>query len=191
VNSQNSRHWSAENPGLIHELPLRDENVGVWCAVSAHRVIGPIFYDYTVTAVRYAKNTLRPFFAELTQEERLYGVFQQDSSTAQTTHVSLETLREVFDDRVISRGLWPPRSPGLTPCDVYLWGSLKGILSKHNVDKLQESTLFALYKTLAAKNVGDEQLCFMKLMSAKVNHGLWTAQEQETPCWAELLSQDQ
>jgi hypothetical protein len=28
-------------------------------------------------------------------------------------------------------------------------------------------------------------------MSAKVNHGLWTAQEQETPCWAELLSQDQ
>jgi hypothetical protein len=36
---------------------------------------------------------------------------------------SLEVvLREAFDDRVISRGLWPPHSPGLTPCDFYLWG---------------------------------------------------------------------
>jgi hypothetical protein len=39
--------------------------------------------------------------------------------------VSLETLRLVFDDRVISSGLWPPRSPDMTPCDVYLWGRLK------------------------------------------------------------------
>jgi len=23
--------------------------------------------------------------------------------------------------QVISRGLWPPRSPDLTPCDLYLW----------------------------------------------------------------------
>jgi hypothetical protein len=46
--------------------------------MSACRVIGPIFYDYTVNAVRYVNNILCPIFAELTEEEeRLDGVFQQ------------------------------------------------------------------------------------------------------------------
>jgi hypothetical protein len=62
VNSRNNRYWSAENPGIVHELPLYDETIGVWCAMSARRVIGPIFYDYTVNAVRYVNNILRPFF---------------------------------------------------------------------------------------------------------------------------------
>jgi RNAse (barnase) inhibitor barstar len=56
-------------------------------------------------------NILHPFFAELTEKERLYSVFQQDSATAHTAHVSLEALWEVFDDRVISRGLWVPTFP--------------------------------------------------------------------------------
>ena len=29
-------------------------------------------------------------------------------------------------DRVISKGLWPPRSPDLTPPAYFLWGYLKG-----------------------------------------------------------------
>jgi hypothetical protein len=55
--------------------------------MSARKVIGPIFYDYTVNAVRYVNNILRPFFAELTEEERLYGVFQHGSATAHMAHV--------------------------------------------------------------------------------------------------------
>lgn len=35
VNSQNIQEWSAENPGLIHEFPLLDEKIGVWCVMSA------------------------------------------------------------------------------------------------------------------------------------------------------------
>jgi len=31
-----------------------------------------------------------------------------------------------FGDRAISKGLWPPRSPNLTPPDYFLWGYLKG-----------------------------------------------------------------
>ncbi|KAJ4434753.1 hypothetical protein ANN_23322 [Periplaneta americana] len=30
-----------------------------------------------------------------------------------------------FDDRIISRNLWPPRSPDLTTSDFFLWGYLK------------------------------------------------------------------
>jgi hypothetical protein len=122
----------------IHELPLHDEKIGVWCAMSTHRVIGPIFYDYTFNAVRYVNNILRPFFAKISDEERLYCVFQQDSATAHMAHVSLEALREVFNDRVISRGLWPPCSPDLTPCDFYLWGSLRVKVYKTNPHTVEE-----------------------------------------------------
>jgi hypothetical protein len=78
--------------------------------MNARKVIGPIFYDDTFNAVRNVNNILRPVIAELTEEERLHGAFQQDSATAHTAHVSVEALREVLDDGVISRGLWPPRS---------------------------------------------------------------------------------
>jgi hypothetical protein len=56
-------------------------------------------------------NILNPFFTELTEEERLYGVFQLDPATFHTAYVSLEALQKVFGDHIISRGLWPPHVP--------------------------------------------------------------------------------
>jgi hypothetical protein len=52
-------------------------------------------------------NILSPFFTKLTEEERLYGVFQLDSATADMAYASLEALREFFGDHIISHGLWP------------------------------------------------------------------------------------
>ena len=43
-------------------------------------------------------------------------------------------MREIvsfFRDRIISKNLWPPRSPDLTPADSFLWGLLKGKVYKH------------------------------------------------------------
>lgn len=40
--SSHNRFWSAENPALIHEMPLSDIKDGVWCATSATRDNGPI-----------------------------------------------------------------------------------------------------------------------------------------------------
>jgi hypothetical protein len=80
------------------------KKISVWCAISTRRITGPIFYNNTVNAARYMNNNLSPFFAELTEEERLYGVFQQDSATA---HINLEALRKVFSGHVICHGLWP------------------------------------------------------------------------------------
>jgi hypothetical protein len=42
VNSQNSRIWSDENPHTFHERPLHSVKVGIWCAVSRRKIIGPI-----------------------------------------------------------------------------------------------------------------------------------------------------
>ena len=33
VNSQNLRIWSTDNPYVFHEKPLRDQTVGIWCAL--------------------------------------------------------------------------------------------------------------------------------------------------------------
>ena len=45
--------------------------------------------------------------------------------TAKTT---LDVLRPVFEDRIISckaNAIWPPRSCDLTTLDYYLWGAVK------------------------------------------------------------------
>jgi len=40
-------------------------------------------------------------------------------------------IQSFFGDRVISKGLWPPRSPNLTPPDYFLWGYLKGTVKQN------------------------------------------------------------
>jgi hypothetical protein len=62
------------------------------------------------------KDMYRSLFSELT-EERLYGWFQQDSVTAHTARMSMQTLSGVFGERIITTGIWPAHSPDLIPCD--------------------------------------------------------------------------
>ena len=55
--------------------------------------------------------------------------FQRDCVTCHTAKATLDVLRPVFEDRIISRRddvVWPPRSlTDLTPLDYYLWGAVK------------------------------------------------------------------
>jgi hypothetical protein len=62
VHSQNTRIWSDENPHAVHQFPLHDMKIGVWYAVSARRIIGPIFCHEIVNSDRYVRNTLETFF---------------------------------------------------------------------------------------------------------------------------------
>jgi hypothetical protein len=126
VNSQNTWIWSDEKPHAVHPIPLHYIKIGVWCAVSARWIIRPMSYHETVNSDRYVRNILEPFFEQLTDDERQYGYFQQDNATAHIARNSMSALQEVFDDRIITTRLWPPRSPDLSVCDFYLWGSLKG-----------------------------------------------------------------
>jgi hypothetical protein len=95
------------------------KEIDIWCAISVCGIIGPMFYDNTVTCTRYVNKILSPFFAELTEEKKLYGVSQQDSVAAHMANASLEEICEVFSDYVISCGLWPPCSSDLTFSDLY------------------------------------------------------------------------
>lgn len=123
VNSQNSRQWSQANPHLIIEKPLHPAKIGVWTAMSATRIF-LLFFETTVNAAVYC-NFIHQFAATLTADEIFSGWFQQDNATAHTAIVSQRLLKEYFGERVISRGLWPARSPDLSPPDYFLWGFLK------------------------------------------------------------------
>jgi hypothetical protein len=109
INTQNNRYWSSQNPHLTHEVPLHPVKVVVWCPVSARRIAGLVFFNGTIICERYVQVILGQFFPELTEEERLYGWFQQDSATAHTARMSMLALSGVFGDRIISSHIWPAR----------------------------------------------------------------------------------
>lgn len=135
VNKQNSRYWAMNNPQQLHQKPLHSPRVTVWCAVSKFGVIGPYFFEehgatVTVTSDRYINMITNFFLPELQRGGIDIGRiwFQQDGATAHTARASMRVLREIFEERVISRFgdvPWPPRSPDLSVCDFFLWGFLK------------------------------------------------------------------
>jgi len=90
-------------------------------------IISPIFFDATITTAAYIDmEILNTFVNQLDDEELSVRYFQQDGATSHTSHASMAEIQSFFGDRVILKGLWPPRSPDLTPPDYFLWGYLKG-----------------------------------------------------------------
>jgi len=59
---------------------------------------------------------------QLDDEELSIGDFQQDGATSHNSHATMAEIESFLDDRVISKGLWLPRSPDLTPPGFLLWG---------------------------------------------------------------------
>lgn len=135
VNKQNCRYWAPVNPQKIHEKPLHSPKVTVWCAVGKDCIIGPYFFEendstVTVNAERYVE-MLNTFLLPELRRRRIPARnvwFQQDGASSHTAHVTMNILRRVFPNRVVSRFgdvEWPPRSPDLSKCDFFLWGYLK------------------------------------------------------------------
>ena len=62
---------------------------------------------------------------QLDDDELRKGYFQQDGTTCHTSNESRTEIESFFDDRIISKALWPPRSPDLSPPDFFTVGRLK------------------------------------------------------------------
>jgi hypothetical protein len=90
---------------------------------SRSKIIGSIFFEDTINAERYCELILCDFTCHFNEEHIARGSVQQYGATPHTTHVSMALLRGLFGERLISRGIWPPRSPDLSPPDFYMWGA--------------------------------------------------------------------
>ena len=79
---------------------------------------------------------LKEFLFTKIEEEDIGNIwFQQDGAMCRIADATLDVLRPVFEDRIISCRadvVWPPRSSDLTPLDHYLWDAVK---DKFYVDK--------------------------------------------------------
>lgn len=101
--------------------------------MSKHHIFGPYFFEedestVTVTAKRYISMLQNEFLPELRRKRyslrRIF--FQHDNATPHTAKATIEFLHSKFNpDHVISNGLWPPRSPDLSPLDSFMFGYLK------------------------------------------------------------------
>jgi len=136
VNSQNYRTWRTENPHNYTESPLLPQKIGVWCAISRRRIIGPLFFETSINAEAY-QELIQQFIALLQVDERNCW-FKQDSATAHTAASTMVILHEFFGEKLISKGLWPPISPDLTSADFFLWSYLKDTVYRSNPRDLKQ-----------------------------------------------------
>jgi hypothetical protein len=67
-----------------------------------------------------------------------------------------------FEGRIISKNIWPPRSPDLTPADFFLWGLLKSKVYK-NTPRTIEQLKDAIRQDPEAVNVDTLGIVFQNL----------------------------
>jgi hypothetical protein len=121
-----------------------------WHSVSKLGIVGPYFFEkgetaVTVTLARYVdvlNNFLHPEFLRRRINMRQMW-FQQDGATVHTARASMEVVRRMFPQHVISRFgevSWPPRSFD-SLCDFFLWGHLKARVYTNRSRTIQELKL--------------------------------------------------
>lgn len=150
VNSQNTRMYSEKGnpPEFNYEVPFCREKLSVWIGICGNgSIIGPFFYENTMTGAKYLDLINDSILPEL---QRIYGNnfnrlwWFQDGAPAHRVIIVRERLQELFGTRIVSLNHeveWPPRSPDLTPCDYFLWGYLKNQVYStppENIGQLQE-----------------------------------------------------
>ncbi|KAG6464549.1 hypothetical protein O3G_MSEX014594 [Manduca sexta] len=106
-NRQNRRYWSLENPHVYRESEHQYRfSLNVWAGIHKNQIIGPIFIDGTLTAVKFIE-LLRGPVAEytdqlpLTDHRQLW--YQLDGAPPHSVVSSRERLTEMFGQQWIGR----------------------------------------------------------------------------------------
>ena len=140
VNKYNCRYWAHNNPHELHQRPLHNEKVTVWCPVYSHGIIGPYLFDneegrtVSVHAERH-KVLLETFLrSELHPRQQDLLWFQQDGAAAHTAEISMQVLRTMSPGRLITRFgdiIWPARLRNLVVTDTSSGTTLEARYTKH------------------------------------------------------------
>ncbi|KAK3923963.1 Transposable element Tc3 transposase [Frankliniella fusca] len=136
-NSHNAHHWAPEdeNPHCTVVTNIQGRwKVNVWAGVLHNKIVGPFFFDEAVNQYsyrRFLRNELPALLEDFPLHIRRVAWFMQDAAPGHTAH----RVRRCLNHRRRWRGRWigkfspnqnwPVRSPDLTPCDFWLWGTLK------------------------------------------------------------------
>ncbi|GFU78910.1 uncharacterized protein TNCV_307511 [Trichonephila clavipes] len=143
VNTHNCRICETHNPHSTLQVPLHSPKVTVWCGFSASFILGPYFFQElgaggpvtcSITGQRYASLLRNKIILDLQARQCLSRlIFMQDGAPPHITRCVKDVPKHHFtEERVISRQfrhLWPSRSSDLNPCNFWLWGHLKQLVS--------------------------------------------------------------
>ncbi|GFV82083.1 transposable element Tcb2 transposase [Trichonephila clavipes] len=143
VNTPNCRIWETDNPHSTLRVPLHSSKVTVWLCFSASFYSWPVFFKElgaggpvtcSVTGQRYASLLRNKIIPDLQARQCLSRIiFMQDGAPPHITRCVTDVLKHHFtEESVIHRQfhhLWPPLSPDLNPCDFWLCGHLKQLVS--------------------------------------------------------------
>ncbi len=124
------RFWSDVNPYWVEDTNSQDDpRVMVWCGIWGDRIIGPFFFEGTVTGESNLQMLEEKVWPQISESPELSeALFQQGGAPGHWAVSVRNWLDNKFPRRWIGRGgpiAWPPRSPDLTPLDFFLWGYLK------------------------------------------------------------------
>jgi len=123
-------------------MALTSPQLSVWCGVSYRGIVGPFFFEGTVTGAAYLimlQVSTVPAVRQLCGDEDMW--YQQDGTPPHYHRDVRAYLDNTFPNQWIGcRGSveYPPKSPDLTPPDFFLWGYLKDTVYSTKPATLQE-----------------------------------------------------
>jgi hypothetical protein len=146
---QNMRYWTSAKPqNFIKEKKVQAQYVTVWVAISAHGIIGPYFSeDEQGNRITIKQDNYREIVQRFAHDLQNRGFnmaetwFQQDGAPPHTAYLTIDLLKNIFGDRLISSRCefnWAPRSPDLSPLDYFVWGYAKTNVFKNNPHTIGE-----------------------------------------------------
>ena len=116
--------------------------MNIWCGLSTRGLIGPFFFEGTVTGETYLEILGSSILAAIRALYENSDVFYQQDGAFPHYHRDVRAfLVENLEGHLIGRrGTFgfPPRSPDLTPLDFYLWPSLKYVVYRRKPAMLGE-----------------------------------------------------
>ena len=121
VNTQNYRYWADVNPHWMEGIKaLNSPRLMVWCGIWGDVVVGPFFFEGTVTGAAYLamlQGFLDDWLDDLPLLKRLRTWFQQDEASALFYKPVRDRLNVTSAGQWIGIGgptAWPPRSTDIT-----------------------------------------------------------------------------
>ena len=122
---------AAENPKLN---AITWHKVGVWCALSATRIIGTILFLDTKNSEGYSRQAPTQFILSLSDDENEHRFFQKKmvQLPIQPIIQSLSYITFQGTEYIINYSLWSAHSSHPMSCVHYLWDVLKTMFINNN-----------------------------------------------------------
>ena len=135
VNRHNFHYYDTENRHLFRTTDRQNRwSLNVFGGIIGDYVVGPYFFDGHLNGRQFLEFLRTDFWILLENiplNIRQTMWIQLDGAPAHFSTGVRTYLNRKFPNKWIGRGGsidWPPRSPGLTPMDYFLWGYVKNLV---------------------------------------------------------------